>query len=228
MATAEVVNTKTLNQLYRELWNAYESGEEGGIRRVIGKVKCALTWEFVRQAKEEARAVFRRHGYYTPWDADLEYIAGQELKWNAEGYLIVMERCLREEDTAFFSIEAFGKLFDVAGKFEPEQKLYEKGRKVLTVAGLLSAVEYGLRAFKVFGPEKATIYTSEVAPVLREIKAVLMNENDVKKPLNRQLHAMVDYMRNAVKPHLEKESHKRVEEGVSTAVDLAIDFFCWR
>ena len=100
--------------------------------------------------------------------------------------------------------------------------------KCQNVAGLLSVVEYGLRAFKVFGPEKATIYTSEVAPVLREIKAVLMNENDVKKPLNRQLHAMVDYMRNAVKPHLEKESHKRVYEGVSTAVDLAIDFFCWR
>ena len=226
MTIIEIVNTKTLNQLYNELWCAYENGDRELTVRTIDKIGCALPG-IPNQALEVTRQIFMSHGQIMV-ETQISLVSDEELKWNVQGYLIVMERCLREEDETFFSIEAFGKLFDVAGKFDPEQKLYEKGRKVLTVAGLLSAVEYGLRAFKVFGPEKATIYTSEVAPVLREIKAVLMNENDVKKPLNRQLHAMVDYMRNAVKPHLEKESHKRVYEGVSTAVDLAIDFFCWR
>ena len=226
MATAEVVNTKTLNQLYRELCNAYENGDRELTVRTINKIGCALPG-IPNQALEVTRQIFMSHGQIMV-ETQISLVSDEELKWNVQGYLIAMERCLREEESTFFSIEAFGKLFDVVGKFEPEQKLYEKGKKVLTVAGLLSAVEYGLRAFNVFGPEKATIYTREVAPALREIKAVLMNENDVKKPLNRQLHAMVDYMRNAVKPHLEKESHKRVEEGVSTAVDLAIDFFCWR
>lgn len=226
MTIIEIVNTKTLNQLYNELWCAYENGDRELTVRTIGKINCAFP-DIPEKALDATRQIFMSHGQIMV-ETQISLVSDEELKWNVQGYLIVMERDLREEDTAFFSIEAFGKLFDVAGKFEPEQKLYEKGTKVLTVAGLLSAVEYGLRAFNAFGPEKATIYTREVAPVLREIKAVLMNENDVKKPLNRQLHAMVDYMRNAVKPHLEKESHKRVEEGVSTAVDLAIDFFCWR
>lgn len=139
-----------------------------------------------------------------------------------------MERCLREEDETFFSIEAFGKLFDVARKFEAEQKLYEKEKKVLTVAGLLSVVEYGLRMFKVFGPGKTTPYTKDVVPTLKGIRAVLQNESGVEKPLNRQLHETVDYFRNVVKPHLEKDCHQRIEEGVSVLVDLAIDFFCWR
>ena len=226
MTIIEIVNTKTLNQLYNELWCAYENGDRELTVRTINKIGCALPG-IPNQALEVTRQIFMSHGQIMV-ETQISLVSDEELKWNVQGYLIAMERCRREEESTFFSIEAFGKLFDVVGKFEPEQKLYEKGRKVLTVAGLLSAVEYGLRAFNAFGPEKATIYTREVAPALREIKAVLMNENDVKKPLNRQLHAMVDYMRNAVKPHLEKESHKRVEEGVSTAVDLAIDFFGWR
>ena len=89
-------------------------------------------------------------------------------------------------------------------------------------------MEYGLRAFNAFGPEKATAYTKDVVPALEGIRAVLQNESGVEKPLNRQLHETVDYFRNVVKPNLEKDSHQRVEEGVSVLVDLAIDFFCWR
>lgn len=100
--------------------------------------------------------------------------------------------------------------------------------KCQNVAGLLSGVEYGLRMFKVFGPGKATPYTKDVVPTLKGIRAVLQNESGVGKPLNRQLHETVDYFRNVVKPNLEKDSHQRVEEGVSVLVDLAIDFFCWR
>lgn len=226
MITAEVVNTKTLNQLYNELWCAYENGDRELTVRTIDKIGCALPG-IPNQALEVTRQIFMSHGQIMV-ETQISLVSDEELKWNVQGYLIVMERCLREEDETFFSIEAFGKLFENAVKFEGKQKLYEREGKTLTVAGLLSVVEYGVRAFYTFGPEKAAAYTEEVVSVLKEIRSSLQNESGAQKPLNRQLHETVEYFRNLVKPNLEKETHRRAEEGISALVDLAIDFFCWR
>ena len=226
MDVQEPVNSKTLNQLYSELWSAYEKDDRELVIRAIGKIGCALP-DIPGQALDVTRQIFMSHGQVMV-ETNIHLVFGEELKWNVQGYLTVMERILREEDATFFSVEAFGKLFENAVKFEGKQKLYEREGKTLTVAGLLSVVEYGVRAFYTLGPEKAAAYTEEVVPVLKEIRSLLQNESGTQKPLNRQLHETVDYFRNAVKPHLAKETHRRAEEGISALVDLAIDFFCWR
>lgn len=173
------------------------------------------------------RQIFMSYGQIMV-ETQISLVPDEELKWNVQGYLIVMGRGLREENAMFFSIEAFGKLFESAGKFDKKQKLYEREGKTLTVVNLLSVVEYGLRVFNTFGTGKSEAYTKEVALALKEIRSSLQNESGGKKTLNRQLHEMVDYFRNAVKPNLAKETHRRAEEGISALVDLAIDFFCWR
>ncbi len=226
MDVQEPVNSKTLNQLYNELWSAYEKDDRELVIRAIGKIGCALP-DIPGQALDVTRQIFMSHGQVMV-ETNIYLVFGEELKWNVQGYLTAMERVLREEDETFFSIEAFGKLFENAVKFEGKQKLYEREGKTLTVAGLLSVVEYGVRAFYTFGPEKAAAYTEEVVSVLKEIRSSLQNESGAQKPLNRQLHETVEYFRNLVKPNLEKETHRRAEEGISALVDLAIDFFCWR
>lgn len=226
MDVQEPVNSKTLNQLYSELWSAYEKDDRELVIRAIGKIGCAFP-DVPKQALDVTRQIFMSHGQIMV-ETQISLVFGEELKWNVQGYLSTMERRLREENAMFFSIEAFGKLFENAGAFEKKQKLYEREGKTLTVVGLLSVVEYGLRAFNTFGPEKAAAYTKEVVPALKEIRSSLQNESGVQKPLNRQLHETVDYFRNVVKPHLEEETYRRAEEGISALVDLAIDFFCWR
>lgn len=226
MDVQETVNSKDLNQLYSELWSADEKGDRKLAIRAIGKIGCAFPG-LPKQALEETRKIFMSHGQIMV-ETQISLVSDEELKWNVQGYLIVMERGLREENAMFFSIEAFRKLFESTGKFDKKQKLYEREGKTLTAADLLSVVEYGLRAFNTFAPEKAAAYTKDVVPALKEIRASLQNESGVQKPLNRQLHETVDYFRNAVKPHLAKETHRRVEDGISVLVDLTIDFFCWR
>lgn len=226
MILQEVINSKILNQLYDELWCAYEKGERDAIIQTVDKINCALPG-ISEQALEKTRQIFISHGQLMRV-THICLISDDELKWNVEGYLAAMEQLLREEQHMFFSVEAFHRLFEGAGKFESNQKLYEKGGKVLTVSGLLSVAEYGLRVFNVFGSEKATECTKDAVFALKGIRSSLQNDSNVRKPLNRQLHAMVDRLRGIVKPHLEKEPHQRVEEGVSTLIDLAIDFFCWR
>lgn len=84
---------------------------------------------------------------------------------------------------------------------------------------------YDTKILKSFYPYHHTAQIEEALLVLKSIDLTLNNQ-PVKKPLNKALHITNNILTTFVKPTLPAQQDEQSLNNLSLFFDLAIDFFC--
>jgi|GEM_PF-3570303 len=121
-----------------------------------------------------------------------------------------------------FSQRAINLLYSNRENFTPDQPLYHKNEKTLTVSKCLSVISYAKNVIEMLGVEIEGKYSVALI-VLKSIDLALKNRKQ-DKPLNKALHLTKDVMSEVLKKAIDDENAKRVVSGASVLVDLTIDF----
>jgi len=123
---------------------------------------------------------------------------------------------------ATFSQRTINQLYNNRGYFTPDQHLYQKNGKILTVSTVLSVIGYAQKVIETLGVKVDGKYS--IALMVLNTIDLALNNRKPDKPLNKALHLTNDVLSEVAKKVAGDERAGQVISGTSLLVDLTIDF----
>jgi len=123
---------------------------------------------------------------------------------------------------ATFSQKAINQLYNNQGYFTPDQHLYQKNGKILTVSTVLSVIGYAQKTIETLGVKVDGKYS--IALMVLNTIDLALNNRKPDKPLNKALHLTNDVLSEVAQKVVDDERAGQVISGTSLLFDLTIDF----
>ena len=210
--------TKYVNMLHEASFFNYDFMKKQAIHQINNNfpdIAKEVLGEWRKRYPDDGYVSHKFNGHFVEW-------MPMRANSDVDLYLYVINNRINQYYNWSVSPTAVHKLFFQSQSLPPHYVLYAADDKQLTVSDFLSVLSYGKKFAEAnFGVNSTKV--SEYVLATRTVHLAIKHQ-EVDNPINKTLHTINDVLVTCARDLHRNKSGKRFFAGISSLVDLTIDF----